>query len=80
MIESLLECKIFIQHVRRRSSTIAELADDLSRKSTTSAAALRKINKGKVDYAEGALVEWLKNPVLDWSLPEKVVKDVKKLL
>ncbi len=80
MIESLLECKIFVQHVRRRSSTIAELADYLSRKSTTSAAALRRIGKGKIQYAEGALVDWLRNPVLDWSLPEKVVKDVKKLL
>jgi hypothetical protein len=80
VIESLLECKIFVQHVKRRSSTIAKLADDLSRKSTTSAATLRRINKGKIHYAEGSLVDWLKNPVLDWSLPEKVVKDLKKLL
>jgi hypothetical protein len=80
VIENLLECKIFVQHVKRCSSTIAKLADDLSRKATTSAATLRKINEGQIHYAEGSLVDWLKIPVLDWSLPEKIVKDVKKLL
>jgi hypothetical protein len=80
VIESLLECKIFVQHVKRRSSTMAKLVDDLSRKSTTSAATLRKISEGQIHYAEGSLVDWLKNLVLDWSLPEKIVKDVKMLL
>jgi hypothetical protein len=59
---------------------MAKLVDDLSRKSTTSAATLRKISEGRIHYAEGSLVDWLKNPVLDWSLSEKIVKDVKMLL
>jgi hypothetical protein len=80
VIESLLECKIYIQHVKRRSTTMAELVDDLSRKSTTSAKTLRKISAGEVHTARGTLTDWLKNPVLDWSLPEKIVKEIKNLL
>ncbi len=80
VIESLLECKIYLQHVKRRSNTMAKLVDDLSRKSTTSARILQKINAGEVYTARGTLTDWLKNPVLDWSLPEKIVKEIKDLL
>ena len=29
---------------------------------------------------QGALINWLNNPGLDWNLPEKLVNDVRLLL
>jgi hypothetical protein len=29
---------------------------------------------------KGAMYKWLKQPTLDWSLPEKIVKEISELL
>jgi hypothetical protein len=80
VVESLLSCRIYVKYVRRRSNTMARLVDDLSRKSTTTAKTLQKTKNEQMYISGGALVEWLKNPVLDWTLPEKIVAEIKEKL
>jgi hypothetical protein len=80
IIEAYLSCKIYIKYVQRRSTTMARLVDNLSRKSTTTSKDLEKIHSGQVYAANGALIEWLNRPNLDWTLPEKIIADISKLL
>jgi len=80
ILEAFLECKIFIQHTKRMSNEMATLADHLSRQSTTSSDDLEKIKHTNWKKPSGALIDWLKNPVADWSLPNKILHDVKNKL
>jgi hypothetical protein len=80
ILEALLECKIYVIHLRHMSNKIAMIADSLSRKTTTSADLLEELQGVPWTAPSGSLVTWLKNPVMDWDLPLKIVKDVKSLL
>jgi hypothetical protein len=80
MIEVYLPCKIHLQHVKRCSTTMAKVADQLSRKSSTTSKTLRIIKNSEKFEPKGALYNWLKKPVLDWTLPEKIVSDISKIL
>ena len=80
ILEAFLECKIFVQHTRRLSNDMASLADHLSRQSSTTAEDLGKIKKIFWSKPEGTIVNWLKNPVADWSIPNKILNDVKSKL
>jgi hypothetical protein len=73
VIEAFLECRIFVEHVKRMSTDMAVLADHLSRESTTTAADLACIQHLHWHELEGPLKDWLSNPVLDWQLPRKLV-------
>ena len=59
---------------------MASLADHLSRKSSTTVSDLEKIKKINWSKPEGTLLTWLKNPVADWSIPNKILEDVKNKL
>jgi hypothetical protein len=77
ILEALLECKIYVIHLRRISNRIATLADALSRTSTTTAEVLNELHGLPWDSPKGAAVRWLENPLLDWDLPVKIMDDVK---
>ena len=80
VLEAFLECRIFVEHVKRRSNKMAILVDNLSRESSTTTDDLEKIQGLQWHSPQGALNKWLSNPGLDWNLPEKLVADVKSLL
>jgi hypothetical protein len=80
VIEVYLPCKIHVQHVKRCSTTMARIVDQLTRTSTTTAKTLRKIENSERFMPKGAMHKWLKQPTLDWSLPEKIVKEISVLL
>ena len=80
VIEAFLPCKIYVQHVKRCSDTMSRLADSLSRRSTTSHENLQAIERGVIHRPAGALAEWLDHPFLDWSLPEKIVSDIARII
>jgi hypothetical protein len=52
----------------------------LSRKTTTTQDCIDAISCGETFQPSGSLMSWLKNPVLDWSLPEKIISDIKEML
>jgi hypothetical protein len=79
VIEAFLECKIYVIHLKRMSNNLASLGDSLSREETTTPEIRRMIDGIPVKSPAGALTEWLKNPLLDWDLPQKVLNDVKTL-
>jgi hypothetical protein len=80
VIEVYLPCKIYVKHVKRRSNTMARIVDDLSRKSSTTAETIAKVLESEKYEPKGAIEDWLKNPVLDWTLPEKIIRDIARLL
>ena len=80
VIEVYLPCKIHLQHVKRCSTTMAKLVDQLSRTSSTTAKTLRKIENSEKFKPKGVMYKWLKQPTLDWSLPEKIIKEISVLL
>jgi hypothetical protein len=80
ILEALLECKIYVIHLRRVSNRIATIADNLSRSSTTTAELLDELRGLPWITPNGSIVQWLENPLLDWDLPLKIVQDVKLLL
>jgi hypothetical protein len=59
---------------------MAKAADQLSRKSSTTSKTLRIIKNSEKFEPKGALYNWLKKPVLDWTLPEKIVYDISKIM
>ena len=82
LISSYLECCIHVEHLPRMSSWEAEMCDRMSREKTT-----QKNDENVLTYYKGSvipseLLEWLKNPVSDWSicnvLLEKVIEPMEK--
>ncbi len=78
VLEPLLQCKIYVQHLRRVSNKVAEVADSLTRTSTTSQSVLAELKNAQWFTAEGPLIEWLENPVVDWTLPTKIIDWLKE--
>jgi hypothetical protein len=79
VLEAYLECKIFVEHVKRMSNPMASLADRLTRKSSTKNSDLDKVDHVQWEIPPPALMTWLENPVLDWNLPNKFVSEIQKL-
>jgi hypothetical protein len=77
VIEAFLECKIYVRHLRRMSNEFATLADSLTRNSSTTEEVKSTIEKAVRRFPSGNLLKWLKNPGLDWSLPMKLIDDIK---
>ncbi len=73
VIETYLDCKIFIEFTKRMSTPMAALADRLSRESTTTNEDLARIRHVKWNSPHGPLEDWLKDPTLDWNLPVKML-------
>ena len=74
IFEAALPCRIFIEHVKRRSTNLSKLVDNLSRSKTTYTKDLNLISNAKKGTMNGPLVEWIANPSIDWKLPLKIVQ------
>ncbi len=63
-----LACTVHVEHVSRRSTPGSELADRLSRRSTTAAKHRRLIRDAAQPRVSGGLLDWLAAPSPDFSL------------
>ena len=77
ILEMYLECKIYVKHLRRRSNTVAVLADNLSREKTSGEDVMKALEGVKIWRPRGHLMKWLEDPKVDWDLPLKLINDVK---
>jgi len=77
---ALLGTVVHVQHVPRVSNKPADLADQLSRRSSTTADTLRSLGGARRGWVKGPLTEWLKNPVEDWGLPFSILAFVKSIV
>jgi len=75
-IEAKLECRIYCEHLPRKSCPMATLADHLSRESTTTKKELELIKHVPWRTLHGPIRNWLENPVLDWHLPIAVCNNL----
>jgi hypothetical protein len=80
IISFYLGCSVTIEHLPRRSTTLAELVDDLSRSSTTGPAQLQLIRRAHSLPIPHVLQDWLQNPSDDWTLPLTLLNHVKSVL
>ena len=76
VVEALLECKIYCEHLPRKSNSAAVLADHLSRESTTTKSELAAIKHVDWSPLKGALAKWLENPVMNWNLPQDICSEL----
>ena len=68
VLESFLEAKVFVEHVKRKSNDMAVPVDNLSRKSTTTDKDLADINDVIWLTPSRSLASWAAAPSLDWCL------------
>jgi hypothetical protein len=80
VLEAKLSCRIHVRYVRRCSTKAAETADKLTRDETTDKVLQKELSRVGRQVPAGALMRWLEEPLVDWVLPEKICKDVDKLL
>ena len=80
VIEALLECKIYVTHVKRCSTKMADLPDKMSRRATSWEKEKQAILGKEWAVESPALEAWLRWLALNWELPKLLCNDVKKLL
>ena len=73
LISSYLSCIIHIEHLPRKSSWDAEIADRLSRQKTTLRSDRKLLESFKLDKVPHCLEKWMKNPVEDWNLADELL-------
>jgi len=73
IFEAAVPCRIFIEHVKRRSNYMAILADDYSRISTAKKRDNMELMESRQMKLDGPLVDWFLDPFPDWNLPYNVV-------
>jgi hypothetical protein len=76
LLSAYLGVFVHVRHEPRCSSKFSILADHLSRQSTTKQEDLAILGHVPESTVEGALVDWLRNPVIDWELPNKMLKEL----
>jgi len=79
LISSFLACQVHIEHLPRRSSRAAIMADDLSREETTSEVLEARVRLLESPHRSAALAAWLDNPVEDWDLATRLLREVEGL-
>ncbi len=80
VLEAFLECKIYVEHLRRVSNHVARVVDGLSRESSITPELRKELAQVPWITPKGHIVTWLENPLVDWDLPLKIMEDVKALL
>ena len=80
LIGAYLSCQIHIEHLPRKSSWDANLVDRLSREKTTTKQDRKLLESFVLPEVPVSLMEWMKNPSEDWSLPEKLLDSVETRL
>jgi hypothetical protein len=80
IIAAYLGTVIHVRHVKRRSCWEAELADNMTRESTTGFVERRALDCFAQGKLPEALTSWLSAPSSDWGLPASLLEHVKKIL
>jgi len=80
VLATFLACTVSVRQVPRRSTAAADLADRLSRRSTTRGRHRRLIRGAQQPAVTGALLRWLAKPALDWEFWRPLLSDVTSLL
>ena len=80
IFEAAIPCRIFMEHVKRRSNHMAILADNLSRINTTTIVEKRNLAYSPTFHIDGPITDWFLDPRSDWDLPEKIVNYALKKL
>ncbi len=75
-----LGCTMHVEHLPRMSDWGAEVADRLSRRSTTISQDKKLLSAFKNRPIPDCLTQWFKEPEVDWSLPLRLLDSVKKLV
>ncbi len=78
LMSAYLGVFVHVQHEPRCSSMYIILADHLSRKSTTKQEDLTLLRNVEESSVQGELINWLKNPVVDWGLLNRLLKELIK--
>ena len=78
LVSCFLECRIFVHHVLRRSSTASMLADSLTRASTARDISPELLAGITTFEKPEPLWEWLQEPQTDWKLGFKLIEWLKK--
>jgi hypothetical protein len=76
VIEAALPCKIYVDHVPRCSTSLAKLADALTRKSTIPTNFFQEYRHLKIHNPRSVLNNMLKKPFLNWSFPLQMADNV----
>ena len=79
VVTSYLECRVYVEHVMRNTTTESYLADCLTRESTAHKAWSHVEEADNKDPPE-ILWDWLKNPRADWQIGFKMVDYIKNKL
>ena len=72
--------KLYVEHLPRVSTLPALLADTLSRTDHKGKSLIERVNIPIISDWPPALYAWFSNPILDWSLPSKILKDCRRRL
>jgi hypothetical protein len=80
LIAAYLGCTIYVEHLPRKSDWGAEVADRLSRMSTTTLQDRKLLSAFKGSSLPGCLLSWLANPRLNWQLAVDLLNHVKSLV
>ncbi len=76
LITAYLNCVVTVQHLPRKSTQAACMADRLSRISTTTTADSHNIKNAIPQHIPDALTKWLENPTSDWNLANNLLMSV----
>jgi hypothetical protein len=80
LIAAYLGCTMHVEHLPRLSDWGAEVADRLSRRSTTISQDKKLLSAFRNRAVPNCLMQWFKEPEVDWSLPLRMLDSVKKLV
>jgi hypothetical protein len=76
IISAFLGASVEIRHLPRMSTPSAELADALSRSTTTLDCHLEAVNQAPPAAVPSQLTDWFQNPTEDWNLPITLLRYV----
>ena len=68
LIAAYIECEIFVEHVNRKSNWESNMADRLSRLSTTTKNDVRLLDSFKFKALPMVLQSWMEHPTESWNL------------
>jgi hypothetical protein len=80
LIAAYLGCTVYVEHLPRKSDWGAEVADRLSRMSTTTLQDRKLLSAFKGSSLPSCLLSWLANPRLSWQLAVDLLNHVKSLV
>lgn len=76
LLEATIEAKFFVLHEKRMSTQRAILADHFSRNSSITPTDELFVKNLKQFKPNSVILNWLKNPICDWTIPEKTMFEI----